>query len=833
MSSPDVLLQEGLTALNHRRWSDAERLFTGVLQEHPNHIGALNLLTVVLMNMKRFDEAESFVSTAIHLNPQSDVSFYNYGIILKQLEKPGLALKQFEKALFLNPKVAETWNNRGTVLNDLNRYDEAISDFDRALALAPNYAEAYCNKGKTLVSLRRFSEASTAYDRAREIKPDLAAAWIGRGQVSFHLDQHIEALGAYDRALAIDTALPEAWLGRGNACAELRRYEEAFAAYHEALTIKPDCAEVWLGRGNTFFYLKRCDEALIAYDNALAIKPDLAAAWLGRANVSFEFGRYDDASASYHRALVLQPAFAEALVGFGNLLNAFRQYEEALAAYDKAIALKPNLGDAWHGRGNIFVATRQYDKAFDSYDNALRCKPNLDYAASLRLYAKLHLCDWTNLEVEIAQFLAKVRTDEVVSEPFPILAMPSSPADQLQCAMRQAQSRPKFSPLWRGELYSHDRIRVAYLSSEFREHAVGYLTVGLFEHHDKSRFEVTAISFERGKESGFCRRITSAFEHFIDVSQQSDDEVANLIRQLNIDIAVDLNGYTRNGRLGVLARRPAPIQVNYLGYSGTMGADCYDYIIADKIVIPEEHLEFYSEKVALLPCSFLINDAERAIAEKVPPRSDLGLPDDAFVFCCFNQSFKISPAIFDIWMRLLREIDDSVLWLKDNGAVASRNLRREAERRGVTGERLVFAPPVQDLADHLARHRQADLFLDTVPYNAHTTASDALWAGLPVVTCLGSTFAGRVGGSLLQAIGLSELVTFSLADYEALTLRLARDPSLLASIKAKLGGNRNTSPLFDTQRCTKHIETAYATMWKNYLKDRSPANFSIEAVANS
>jgi protein O-GlcNAc transferase len=831
MSSPDELLKEGLTALTRQRWSDAERLFTSVLKERPNHIGALNLLTVVLMNMERFEEAEVFVSTAIQLNPQSDTSFYNYGIILKQLEKPELALKQFDKALFLNPKVAETWNNRGTVLSDLNRHDEAILDFDRALTLAPNYAEAYCNKGKALVSLRRFSEASTAYDKAREIKPDLAAAWIGCGEVFFRLDQYFEALVAYDRALAIDTTLPEAWLGRGNACTELKRYEEAFAAYDKALTIKPDFAEVWLGRGNALFYLKRCDEALIVYNKALAIETDLAAAWLGFANVLFELGQYDDASASYQRALALQPAFAEALVGYGNVLNAFRRYQEALAAYDKALALRPTLAGAWHGRGNIFVATHQHDKALDSYDNALSCKPDLDYAASLRLYAKLHLCDWLNLEGEITQFLSKIRTGDVVIEPFPLLAMPSSPADQLQCAMRHTQSRPNFPPLWRGERYSHDRIRVAYLSSELREHAVAYLTAGLFEQHDRSRFEVTAISFEPGQDSEFCRRIRAGFDRFIDVSRQSDQEIAELIRQLEIDIAVDLNGFTRNGRLGVLARRPAPIQVNYLGYAGTMGANFYDYIIADRIVIPQEHFEFYSEKVAWLPGSFLVNDRERAIAGRTPARSELGLPDDAFVFCCFNQSFKISPTIFDVWMRLLRAIDGSVLWLKDYGAVAVRNLRCEAERRGMAAERLVFAPPVPALADHLARHRQADLFLDTVHYNAHTTATDALWSGLPVVTCLGSTFAGRVGGSLLHAIGLSQLITSSLADYEALAFRLAHDSSLLASIKAKLMCNRDKSPLFDTRQSTKHIEAAYARMWENYLGRHSPAHFSIEGPA--
>jgi protein O-GlcNAc transferase len=373
---------------------------------------------------------------------------------------------------------------------------------------------------------------------------------------------------------------------------------------------------------------------------------------------------------------------------------------------------------------------------------------------------------------------------------------------------------------------------VAYLSSELREHAVAYLTAGLFEHHDKSRFEVTAISFEAGQDSEFCRRLKAAFERFIDVRRQSDEEVANLIRQLEIDIAVDLNGFTRDARVGVFARRAAPIQVNYLGYASTMGTDYYDYIIADQTAIPPEHFEYYSEKVVWLPHSFLVNDAARPIAERMPARDELSLPQNAFVFCCFNQSFKISPTIFDVWMRLLLEVQDSVLWLKDYGAIAGRNLRREAERRGVAGGRLVFAPPVPGVADHLARHRQADLFLDTVHYNAHTTASDALWAGLPVVTCLGSTFAGRVCASLLRALDLPELITTSLAEYEALALRLARDRSVLTAIKAKLKQKRDSSPLFDTKRSTRDIEAAYGRMWENYQQGFPPSSFTIRAAAD-
>ena len=830
MNSADKLLEEGLTALSHRRWFDAERLFTSVLKVQPEHVGALNLLTVVLMNMERFAEAETPISKAIRLNANSDVSFYNYGIILKRLEKPELALRQFDVALRLNAKAAETWNNRGVVLNDLNRHDEAILDFDKALALQPNYVDAYCNKGKSLINLKRYNEACVAYDKALQIKRDLTAAWVGRGEAFFLLDRYDEALAAYDKALEIEPDFAEAWLARGNACTELKRYEDAFIAYEKALMLNFDLAKAWLGRGNALFRLKRCAEALYAYDKALSLEPDLAAAWLGRGNVFLEIGQYNDAIVAHEKSLALDPDFAEAFVGRGNVLNAFKRYHEALAAYEKALALKPELAGAWHGCGNIFVALNQYDRAFIAYDNAVRHKPALDYTASLRLHVKLHLCDWKGLDSETEQLLSKMRTHEILCEPFPLLAIRSSPADQLECAARHVQDRPGFPAIWSGEVYSHDRIRLAYLSSEFRDHAVAYLTAGLFEHHDRSRFEVTAIAFEPGRDSEFCRRIRGAFERFVDVSVQTDEEIANLIRQLEIDIAVDLNGFTRNARLGVFARRAAPIQINYLGYAATMGADYYDYIIADRTVIPPEHVEFYSEKVAWLPHSFLANDAARPIADRTPSRGELGLPDQGVVFCCFNQSFKIGPTVFDVWMRLLREVNGSVLWLKENDAIATCNLRREAERRGVAPERLVFAPAVQLIAEHLARHRQADLFLDTLNYNAHTTACDALWAGLPVVTCLGSTFAGRVGASLLQAVGLSELVTTSLADYEALALKLATDPARLRELRERLARNRTTHPLFDTKRFTRHIEAAYTMMWENYRRRSPPQGFLIRAA---
>ncbi|HEX3483611.1 MAG TPA: hypothetical protein VHT51_01035, partial [Micropepsaceae bacterium] len=382
------------------------------------------------------------------------------------------------------------------------------------------------------------------------------------------------------------------------------------------------------------------------------------------------------------------------------------------------------------------------------------------------------------------------------------------------------------NPLWHGEAYRHDKIRIAYISTDFRAHAVAFLIVGCFEHHDKSRFETTAISLHPDDGSETRQRIVAAFDRFIDVQAMSDAAVAAKLRELEIDIAIDLNGYTGDARTGILGHRPAPVQVNYLGYPGTMGAPYMDYLIADPMVIPSQDRVHYSEKIVYLPHGYQANDRKRRIAERTPTRHEAGLPETGFVFACFNNTHKIGPEMFDIWMRLLRDVEGSVLWLFEDNAEAAHNVKRETVARGVSAERVIFAPRVMP-PEHLARTRLADLFLDTLPYNAHTTASDALWMGLPIVTCPSTTFPSRVAASLLHAIGMPEMVTSSLAEYEALAGALARDPVRLAAIKAKLIRNRDTEPMFDTARFTRYLEAAYTGMWERHQAGLPPESFAI------
>jgi predicted O-linked N-acetylglucosamine transferase (SPINDLY family) len=416
--------------------------------------------------------------------------------------------------------------------------------------------------------------------------------------------------------------------------------------------------------------------------------------------------------------------------------------------------------------------------------------------------------------------------------PFTLLAYCDDPALHRQCAETFVADRmpERPEPMWRGPPVRHDKIRVAYLSADFHQHATAYLVAELFELHDRARFEIFGLAFDWDDGSAVRRRLVKSFDQFHDVRTRSNQEVARLLHQNEIDIAIDLKGHTGDARLGIFAYRGAPIQASYLGYPGTIGAPFIDYIVGDPVVTPLDHAPFYVEKIVQLPDCYQVNDRKRAIPDETPSRAEAGLPADGFVFCCFNNNYKITAPVFDVWMRLLQAVPGSVLWLLRDNAAAERNLRREAQARGIDPARLVFADRT-DLASHLARHRRADLFLDTAPYNAHTTASDALWAGVPLITCRGNAFAGRVGASLLHAVGLGELVTDSLADYEALARRLATDKAQLAGVRQRLADNRLTCRLFDADRFRRHIEAAYSTMWEIWQRGEPPKGFAVKSFA--
>jgi predicted O-linked N-acetylglucosamine transferase (SPINDLY family) len=680
----------------------------------------------------------------------------------------------------------------------------------------------------------RFDDAERLLARALAIDPRSAAAHANRAHALNMLGRFDDGRASAERALALDARHAEAHYHRGVALHHLGRLEEAVASYDAALAVRPDLAAALANRGAAQNDLGHPEAALASFDRALALSAGDAPLHYNRALALQRLGRHDEAVRSCDRALALRPDFVEAHNNRGASLQRQARLAEALASYERALALRPDFAAARFNLSAVLSSLHRHDEAAAELARALALDPDLPYASGALLHSRMYCCDWRDQDATVGAILAAVRAGKRAAEPMTLIAVADSAADLHRCARTWIEDRhpPVDPPLWRGERYAHGRIRVAYLSADFHEHATAHLMAGLFERHDRARFETTAVSFGPAAGDAIRARLVRAFDRFLDVRARSDADVARLLRELEIDIAVDLKGHTDDARLGILARRPAPVQVHYLGYPGTLGAPYVDYLIADRIVIPDAQRAHYAENVVHLPDSYQVNDATRALAADPPSRAAAGLPDAAFVFCAFNGTYKITPSMFDVWMRLLRRIDGSVLWLFEGNPAAPANLRREAAARGVAPERLVFAPRVAHAA-HLARHRLADLFLDTLPCNAHTTASDALWAGLPLVTCLGTTFAGRVAASLLSAVGLPELVVASPKAYEALAVELATDAARLAAIRDALVQRRMRHPLFDTGRFARHIEAAYVTMWERRQRGEPPAPFAVPALPSA
>jgi predicted O-linked N-acetylglucosamine transferase (SPINDLY family) len=717
------------------------------------------------------------VPNATDLKLQQAIAFHQRGMLSD-------ATRLYEDILKQRPKHFDALHLLGVIACQTRNFGLGEELIARAISVDRNHAVAYLNRGNALKELRRLDEALGCFNKAITLKPDLVDAHSGRSIVLYHLKRLDEALAGYDRTIAL----------------------------------KPDHTEAYNNRGIVLFELGRLDEALVDYGKAIALKPNYAEAYGNRGASLFDLGRLDEALANCEKAVALKPDHAQAHSNCGRTLYLLKRLHEALASFDKAVALKPDLTEAWFGRSNVLYDLGRLDEALANCEKALAFDPDVFSAEGIRLHIKMNLCDWTNFDVDCENMVLSVRKGKSTGSPFGFLGVAASEDDQLECARLWAAKvcRAPQRALWQGEPYRHDRIRVAYVSADFREHPVSQLMVGVLQQHERSLFDITAISLGPDDNSEIRRRLTNSVEHFVDARSFNDDQVASLVRSSEVDILVDLMGFTAGSRTGVFARRPAPVQVNYLGFAGTMGTPHIDYILADRFVIPEAKRASYSEKVVYLPNSYMPTDSQLKISDRSPRRLEHGLPETGFVFCSFNNAYKITPEIFGVWMRLLRAIDGSALWLSETNETATRNLRHRAQSLGIDPARLIFAPKVPLKEDHLARHGSADLFLDTLPYNAHTTAVDALWAGLPLLTRTGETFAGRVATSLLNAVGLAELVTTTSEIYERTAIDLAKNPAKLEAIKQKLADRRVSAPLFNTELFTKHIEAAYTAIYQRH-----------------
>jgi predicted O-linked N-acetylglucosamine transferase (SPINDLY family) len=746
---------------------------------------------------------------------------YERGVAHLRAERPDQAAAELERAVQLDPANAEFLKTLGSAQRAQGRLDDAVASYRAALQLAPDNAAVLYNLGMTLREIGRLTEAETHFRRVHELDPNdgealfhLAALVAERGQLS-------ESVQLYRKALALAPENPFVWMGLGIAYQSMPdQLEQSLQCQQKAVELAPDFAEAHCRIGFVSAQLGRYAPAMAAYRRTLELEPTSRQALNDLANLLWREEQTTEAMALHRRVLELYPDFAAGHCDLGNALLPRFKLDDAIACYRRAIEIDPTFALAHYNLGAAYGLLRNQEAALQSFEAALALQPTNGPFAMNLLSEMQQVCDWSRLDelYEIVRRAVLEQPHESIS-PFLFLSTPSTPEEQLRCAENCAQQRVRavagdrvdFS--FRGGTRS--KLRIGYLSQDFHEHATAYLMAELFELHDRKRFEVFGYSYGPDDGSPMRARLRAAFDKFVEIRQTPPAQAGIRIHSDEVDILVDLKGYTAFNCAEILALRPAPIQVNYLGYPGTMSGAFMDYIVADHFIAPPELAHHYGETIVRLPGSYQVNDRRRTIAP-TPSREQLGLPEGAFVFCSFNQAYKITPDVFAVWMRLLEAVPGSVLWQLETSPLALHNLRREMAKRGVAPERLVGAPRIA-LDLHLGRLRAADLSLDTLPCNAHTTTSDALWAGVPLLTCSGKTFASRVAGSLLTAANLPELITYSLEEYEARALHLVRNRPELTAIRAKLALNRGTSALFDTPAFARKLEVAYLRMWDNHL----------------
>jgi predicted O-linked N-acetylglucosamine transferase (SPINDLY family) len=769
----------------------------------------------------RLAEAEAAYRALLAVTPDDTRVMHNFGLLCAQRGNLEEGLSLIRRAIALKPDFAEAHFSAGNTLFALDRLEDAAQSFASAAEFAPRHVEAILNLGSVLQELRRYDEALAACERALAVAPDHPGALNNRGNTLRLMGRPDEALADFDRAIAHAPDYALAHFNRASVLDALGRTDDALAACRRALSLAPRHAPAHHLHGTILLARDRHAEALAAFDLALGLQPAMIEALHGRTRALLDLTRWEEALANSAEALARDPGSAVAHNNRGAALLKFRRYDEARAALDRAIEIEPNSADGYFNRSGLYYQQNRLDEALADADAAVQRRPDFAEAVAFRFNLAAHLCDWQGRTEEIDKIVQFCRHGRKL-EVFPLMYATDDPQLHLMAARRVAV--PVKPPLARTAVIARKRLRVAYISADFRDHPVSHQAAELFESHDRGRVELYGISLWPASESPVRQRLKKAFVQFVDAHERSDIDIARRLADMQIDIAVDLGGYTDRARPEVLAYRPAPVTVSYLGYPGTLGTAFIDYIMADGRTIPPEDDRYYAEKVVRLPGCFMPRDATTCAAPAVPARAEERLPQQGFVFADFNKTDKITPEVFDLWMGILKAVPQSVLWLNVQNATARRHLRAEAQSRQVDPERLVFAERTAQRADHLARLALADLFLDTLPYNAHATASDFLCQGVPVLTCAGRTFASRVSASLLEAAGVPELVAPSLTEYEAAALELVRDRPKLAALRDRLVRARDAR---DSRVLARNIETAYFTMWERRLRGLPPESFTV------
>ena len=752
-----------------------------------------------------------------------------YRLGMEVIAKPRRPRSPLSPPAEIKPDAANQRLFEAARLHHQGLFDAAKTLYEQVLDDNPASFDALHMSAVMAFQTGKMAEAKTYFSRALAVGSSFAALHFNYALFLQTIGKPEEALQSFQLAIALQPDHVDAFHHSGLLFQQLGKLDEALAAFQKAIVLSPDFSSAYFNYAVALNKAGWSKEALVHYKRVIAIDNNNYEACNNSGIILADLRQFEEAQEFYKNAISIRPYHPDAQNNLANILQATKQFTEAVEAYQRAIHINPDSVFAYNNLSTALLHLRRFDEALPGFEKALALKPELDWLAGTALHIKMLLSQWNDLHHICTKIKNDILANRKVTPCFPIIGLFDDPELQLINARLYAETHVQKRALLPAtpNLSSREKIVVAYFSADFHEHATSYLMIDMFENHDRKKFEFVAFSFGPDKRDTMRARLVACFDRFIDVRFKSDQEIAEIARDMKIDIAIDLKGFTEHSRPGIFAHRCAPIQVNYIGYPGTMGAKYIDYIIADKTLIPRDKQAFYSEKIVYLPGSYQVNDSKRKISKKIFKKSDFGLPAKSFVFCCFNNSFKIMPQTFDSWMQILESVEDSVLWLLEHNPTSSRNLQDEAMKRGVSPHRLIFCQKMP-LAEHLARHRCADLFLDTLPCNAYTTASDSLWAGLPVLTLMGGSFAGRVSASLLKAIQLPELITTSVEEYQRLAIRLASHPAEMKSLKQKLATNRLTSDLFDSPRYIRNVQTAYVAMHERYKSGLQPDHIYIE-----
>jgi predicted O-linked N-acetylglucosamine transferase (SPINDLY family) len=793
-----LAFQAALALRNQGKTAGADALCTEILRLDPRFFDALHLRGLIALDQGDLAGGIDFIQRSLAVNSDQAVAHSNLGNALLSAGEWQRARESFDRALSLKPDLIIAHYNRANALRSLGFYEQALAGYDHVLALNARHVPALNNHGLVLEALGRLDEARASLERARDADPRYAPAQENLAALLLKLDRPLEALAVSESLLKWAPGNVTALCTSGNSLLALARPEEAVRRYTLALEVDPGNFDALLNRGAAHQRL----------------------------------GHLEDALADGERALAAIPDSVRALVNCGNDHLGLGQADLALMRFERALLLAPEDCDALHGRGAALLKAGRDLEAAQAFADVLRLRPDHGLALEQLFHLRMNACDWRDQ----AWLPLRLRNSLVVTRSFanPLtLLMYDDPELAITCARAFASAKHPLDsglgPCPPPSRRQGGKIRIAYVSADFHTHPVAQSLVGVLERHDRSRIEVLGISLRARRPGEFERRVHDAFDRYADVSAHSDRSVAVLMREWGVDIAVDLMGFTEGFRVGIFAHRAAPVQVGFLGYAGTVGAAYMDYILADCVVIPPESERWFAERVARVPHCYLPTD-DRRVPVPAPTREQAGLPPHGLVLCAFTRAPKITPEVFDVWMRLLCATPGSVLWLREMGESARANLLGAAAARGVPAHRLVFAGHAPGAAEHLARQQLADLYLDTLPYNAHSTACDALWAGVPVLTSAGATFASRVAASALSAAGLPELITYGLDEYEQRARELLHEPQRLAELRSRLALRRSRLPLFETERYTRDLEAAYLRMYEQAAAGVPPASFDVGAV---